>query len=158
MKNLSDTIASGLLHYLRDFQARVHQQALSIPDDKFWFRPYPYGNSMGNLISHITGNIEFYIGAQIGKTDYVRNRQYEFSRGRGETRQSVLGNFDAAIDRFESIIQQQQPCDWSLPYQATGAEDVQNRFDICLRCTMHIHHHIGQLIYLRKAILNEVDP
>jgi uncharacterized damage-inducible protein DinB len=158
MEDLSETIASGLIHYLRDFQARIHKQALSIPDEKFWFRPYPYGNSMGNLISHITGNIEYYIGGQLGKTDYIRNREYEFSRVRLESRHDTLADFDVAIEHFVSILQQQNHSDWSVPYQASGVDDVHNRFDICLRCTMHIHHHLGQMIYLRKAILKEVDP
>lgn len=157
MNLLSDTVSAGLIHYLQDFRHRINQLSLSIPEDKFWFRPYPYGNSVGNLISHIVGNVEHYIGVHLANTSYVRNRDYEFSRERTESRESIMQQFDQAIDRFITVLQQQTATDWCLPYSAVGVDDVKNRFDICLRCTMHIHHHLGQLIYLRKAILEEVD-
>ena len=36
-------------------------------------------NSAGNLCLHIIGNLNTYIGAQYGKTGYIRNRPLEFS-------------------------------------------------------------------------------
>ncbi len=37
------------------------------------------GNSAGNLCLHLIGNLNAYIGAEIGKTNYVRNRPIEFT-------------------------------------------------------------------------------
>jgi hypothetical protein len=37
-------------------------------------------NSAGNLTLHLIGNLNTYIGKEIGKTDYVRNRELEFSQ------------------------------------------------------------------------------
>lgn len=155
---LSATVSAGLIHYLRDFQKQIQKLLHQVPEEKLWFRPYPYGNSLGNLVSHITGNVENYIGAQIAHTSYVRDRPYEFARARHDSREEILAKFDAAIERFVTVVQQQSITDWSLPFQDAGLADVHNRFDILLRCTMHIHHHLGQMIYLRKAILGEIDP
>jgi hypothetical protein len=44
-------------------------------------------------------------------------------------------------------IRSQSPEDWSAAYTAVGA-DAQNRFDMVLQCATHLHHHIGQMIYL----------
>jgi hypothetical protein len=44
-------------------------------------------------------------------------------------------------------IRTQSPEDWSKPYTAVGA-DARDRFDMLLQCATHLHHHIGQLMYL----------
>ena len=36
-------------------------------------------NSAGNLCLHIIGNLNWYIGAQLGATGYIRHRELEFS-------------------------------------------------------------------------------
>ncbi len=36
-------------------------------------------NSAGNLCLHLVGNLNTYIGAEFGKTGYIRNRALEFS-------------------------------------------------------------------------------
>src|SRR5579863_739446 len=36
-------------------------------------------NSAGNLALHLVGNLNTYIGAELGKSGYVRNRDLEFS-------------------------------------------------------------------------------
>lgn len=155
--DLSQIVAQGIIHYLRDFQQRVNTLANSVPEEAFWLRPYSYGNSMGNLVSHLTGNIEFYIGTHIAATGYVRDREYEFARNRTESRAGTLSKFDSAVELFCKVVEQQSSEDWGRPYSAKGIEGVNNRYDIILRCTMHIHHHVGQMIYLRKAILQETD-
>jgi hypothetical protein len=36
-------------------------------------------NSAGNLCLHLIGNLNHFIGATLGNTGYVRNREQEFS-------------------------------------------------------------------------------
>ncbi len=36
-------------------------------------------NSAGNLCLHLIGNLNYFIGAEFGKTGYVRDRPLEFS-------------------------------------------------------------------------------
>jgi hypothetical protein len=66
MNNLSDTIAAGFIHYYQDFGRRVHTLAERLSQEQFWIKPYSYGNSFGNLTLHLTGNLNYYIGAKIG--------------------------------------------------------------------------------------------
>ena len=44
-----------------------------------WSSDQQINNSAGNLCLHLIGNLNTYIGAEIGKTNYVRNRTLEFS-------------------------------------------------------------------------------
>jgi hypothetical protein len=44
-------------------------------------------------------------------------------------------------------IRSQSAEDWWAAYSAVGA-DAQDRFGIVLSCATHLHHHIGQMMYL----------
>jgi len=37
-----------------------------LSNEQFWPKPYPYGNSIGHLVLHLTGNLNYYIGARVG--------------------------------------------------------------------------------------------
>ena len=142
-----DAVNAGFNHYFAAFarQARTLTEGLS--DEQFWGRPYPYGNSIGHLILHITGNLNYFVGARIAGTGYVRNRDLEFTDTSGRSREDVLRALDEAVSMVASAIARQSPSDWSLPYEAVGADDP-TRFSIVLRCAAHFHHHLGQVIYL----------
>lgn len=44
-------------------------------------------------------------------------------------------------------IKSQRDEDWVRTYEATGVDD-NTRFSIVLRCAQHLHHHLGQILYL----------
>ncbi|HEY2783733.1 MAG TPA: DUF1572 family protein [Fimbriiglobus sp.] len=150
MKPLSDTIASNFVQNFRDFGKRVHELAGKLSDEQFWTKPYPYGNSFGNLVLHVTGNLNHFIGALIAGTGYVRDREREFTDRPGP-KMPVLAALDAAVATVISSLEKQSDADWSKPYDAAGTE-VHDRFGIYLRCAVHFHHHIGQMIYLVKEL------
>ncbi|HAT80309.1 MAG TPA: DinB superfamily protein, partial [Flavobacterium sp.] len=48
-------------------------------ESKIWIVENNIANSAGNLCLHLVGNLNTYIGAEFGKTNYIRNRELEFS-------------------------------------------------------------------------------
>ena len=52
---------------------------LAIPEDQLWTKPFPFGNSVGHLVLHLTGNLNHYVGAMVAGTGYVRDREHEFT-------------------------------------------------------------------------------
>jgi uncharacterized damage-inducible protein DinB len=150
MNNLSQTVAAGLVHYFDDFRSQVFKLADRLNDRQFWSKPYPYGNSFGNLVLHLTGNLSYYIGAQIEQTGYIRDREREFAEVTDGDKTQVLANLDAAVSLVTRSLAKQQESDWSREYTAVGAVDVPDRYSMYLRCCVHFHHHIGQMTYLVK--------
>lgn len=146
---LVTTVASALIRDVEIFARRVHEQTESLSDDEFWNRPYSYGNSIAHLTLHITGNLNYYIGAQMAGTGYVRDRPREFSESVQRPKAEVLAALDEAVALVASTIRAQTADDWSKPYSAEGA-DAPNRFGMVLRCAEHFFHHLGQIIYLKK--------
>src|SRR6185503_14308808 len=78
MPDPTPTVSAALAKAFRDYRDRVHRLATDVPDARFWARPYPYGNSMGHLTLHLTGNLNFYVGREMAGTGYVRDREREF--------------------------------------------------------------------------------
>ena len=148
MGNLPSILPTVLAERYKVHANRIHELAAALSDAQFWTKPFPFGNSFGHLVLHLTGNLSYYIGAQIAGTGYVRDRPKEFSDSRRRSKAEVLKSFDDAVAITLHTIQNQSPEDWSAEYTAVGTIDARNRLTIFLICESHMQHHIGQMIYL----------
>ncbi len=147
MPDLKDTMAAGFEARYKKLAGRVRELAGPLSDEQFWTKPFPFGNSFGHLVLHLTGNLNYYVGAQIAQTGYVRDRPREFVETARPPKAETLKKFGDAIDVVLRTIRSQSPEDWSKPYTAVGS-DSPDRFDIVFQCATHLDHHIGQMIYL----------
>jgi hypothetical protein len=147
MTDLKDVVAESLATRYTKLAGWVRELAAPLSDEQFWTKPFPFGNSFGNLVLHLTGNLNYYIGAQIAGTGYVRDRPQEFADATRPPKEQVMKKFDDAIEMVVRTIRSQSPEDWSAAYSGTGA-DAKNRFEMVLQCATHLHHHIGQMMYL----------
>jgi len=148
-----EVVRDGLADYFRMVQARIHTLTEPLSTEQLWMKPYSYGNSIGNLILHLTGNLNYYIGAQIAGTGYVRHRDLEFS-GSGKPKAELLAAFDQAIETAVATVSNQADHDWSAPYLAERTE-IKDRFGMLLNCAAHAYHHVGQVIYLQRELLGK---
>lgn len=148
MQTLPDTIAAALAERYTTLSSRVHELAAPLTDEQFWRKPFPFGNSFGHLVLHLTGNLNYYVGAQIAQTGYVRNRELEFTDKSHLPKTDVLDSFDRSIKTVLQTVASQSAADWCSYYHAMGAANVTDRFHMVLRCAAHLDHHVGQMIYL----------
>jgi hypothetical protein len=147
MSELGKTLASVLTDRFTTNAAHVHELAAPLTNSQFWQNPYPYGNSFGHLVLHLTGNLNYYIGAQIARTGYVRDRPREFNAPNPPLKDEALKLFDDAVDMVLKTIRAQSSDDWSIEYSGTGT-DARNPLEMVVQCAAHMQHHIGQMIYL----------
>jgi uncharacterized damage-inducible protein DinB len=126
---------------------RIRELAAPLSNGQFWQKPFPFGNSFGHLVLHLTGNLNYYIGAQIAQTGYVRDRPREFNEPNPPSKEQALERFDAAVGMVVKTIRGQSAGDWLAEYSGAGA-DAKNRLEMVLQCAAHMQHHIGQMIYL----------
>ena len=152
MNDISKTIAGGMIPFFQDFNRRVRTMAEPLTEEQFWTNPYGYGNSFGNLALHLTGNLNHFIGAQIAGTGYVREREREFADRLVGQKEQVLQQLDAAVAMVVETLGRQTDADWAREYSAVGVDDVHGRYNAFLRCAVHFHHHVGQMIYLTKEL------
>jgi hypothetical protein len=147
MVTLDNTVASVLVDRYGANTARVRELASPLSESQFWQKPFPFGNSFGHLVLHLTGNLNYYIGAQIANTGYVRDRPREFNDPNPPSKDEALKRFDEAVAMVQRTIRAQSPEDWGAEYSGVGAT-ARNRLDMVTQCAAHIQHHIGQMIYL----------
>ena len=147
MNLLRVTVSSVLTDRYPANAARVHDLAAPLTNTQFWQKPFPYGNSFGHVVLHLTGNLNYYIGAQIAKTGYVRDRPREFSDPNPPSKDEALQRFDEAVAMVVKTIRAQSPEDLSAEYSGSGT-NAKTRLDIVVICAAHMQHHIGQMIYL----------
>ena len=122
------------------------------PDDASLWKPIPgVPNTAGTLALHIAGNIQHFVGAVLGGTGYVRDRDAEFAR-RDVTRNELHAGLDAAIAAVERTFA-------SLPADALAArypEPIAKRSvhatTFALHLLAHLAYHLGQLDTHRRAV------
>jgi len=149
---LNATLANDFTRFYQEAARKVHSLVEPLTDEQIWTRPYPYGNSIGHLLLHLTGNLSYYIAGEIGGSGYVRNRPQEFADTSRAPKAVLLKMFDGTLEMVVAVLQKQSEQDWSAAYTAKGFEDCGDRFTAILRCAAHISHHTGQIIYLCKEL------
>ena len=146
---LNETVATGFAARYEELGAKVQELAEPLSDAQFWKKPFAFGNSFGHLVLHLAGNLNYYIGAGIAATGYVRDRVREFSETARPSKHEVMKRFAEAVAMVARTARAQSEADWARKYIAVREEDAENRFNIFLRCATHLHLHVGQMIYLQ---------
>ena len=153
MDGLNRTIGEGFARRYDELAAKVNELAEPLSDEQFWTKPFAFGNSFGHLVLHLTGNLNYYIGAEIAGTGYARDREREFTEAARPAKKEVMRRFDDAVGIVTHTARVQTEADWGKAYTAMREEDSDNRFNIFLRCASHLHHHVGQMTYLQKELI-----
>src|SRR5215467_11373233 len=78
-KDLAALTRVSLITQLEQQRDAVRSLAASLSEAELWRRPVEPGNSIGHLILHLTGNLNTFVGAQLGGSGYVRDREREFT-------------------------------------------------------------------------------
>jgi uncharacterized damage-inducible protein DinB len=150
--DLPEVIAKDLADYYTMVREQTHRWVDPLTDEQLWLRPFAHGNSVGHLLLHMTGNLNYYIGARVAENGYVRDRDREFTEPDHKPKAEVLAAFDRAIAMVTATIEEQSAEDWQKPYSAVREPEAAERFAIFLRCAGHAYHHVGQLIYLSREL------
>ena len=152
MAELNETVASGLAAYYEYVAEHLHKWVAPLANEQFWRKPYPYGNGVGHLVLHLTGNLNYYIGACVAETGYVRDRDREFTEKQPPHKDEALRAFDRTLAMVVETIRKQTAADWERTYTAEREPLAKDRFAIFVRCAGHAYHHVGQIVYLTKEL------
>ena len=96
MSDLKTTLVRDFERNYREAGERIRALVEPLTDEQIWTRPYPYGNSIGHLLLHLTGNLSYYIGAEMGGTDTCATVRWS-SRYVHHPKAELLANLMQAI-------------------------------------------------------------
>ncbi len=140
-----------MLVLVRELEGFQHELEMFPDDDSIWRTLPGVSNAAGNLALHVAGNLRQYIGATLGRTGYVRNRDAEFGQRSG-TRQQVIAELAAAITAVRGVLPTVSEAQLAAPFVQSGVPDgmVTHRFLVHL--AVHAAFHLGQAGYLRRCL------
>lgn len=121
-----------------------------------WTLPQGLPNSAGTLALHLVGNLQHYVGAQLGATGYVRDRDAEFS-DRGIARAEIEARLDATIDAVGRTLEALGPddLDRDFPEPIGGVPLTTGIF--LLHLATHFAYHLGQIDYHRRVVSGDTS-
>ncbi len=122
-------------------------------EQKIWYIEKSILNSAGNLCLHLIGNLNAYIGAQFGKTGYVRNREDEFALKdipRAELVDKIENTITIIENTFDMISEEQ--LNEKYPAEIMVKDATTEYFFVHL--AMHLGYHLGQINYHRRLLDN----
>jgi uncharacterized damage-inducible protein DinB len=144
---------SALIAELQSLRDAIHELAGPLSENQLWTKPIEPGNSFGHLLLHLTGNLNHFVGAGLGKTGYVRDREREFTDTSPPTKVQALANLDAAVDLFPRIVDQMTEGELLEVHPEARFGQV---YQALVHLVAHFALHRGQMSYivrlLRKAV------
>lgn len=147
---LAASVTADFASYFRHLALRVDKAAMAVTEEQLWTKPFPFGNSIGHLVLHLTGNLNHYVGALIAGSGYIRDREHEFTDQVHHPRPELLARFHQAVEMVVQTLLAQDDASYSLP--AESQHPIQSRFGLFLVCAAHMNNHIGQMSYLVQAL------
>jgi len=135
----------------RDLNKLKDEINLYSDESKLWTLSDGISNSAGNLCLHLIGNMNHFIGAVLGKSDYVRNRDAEFA-SKNVSRQELIKQIDQTIEVVKNALNDlnDEDFDGNFPVEKHG-KIVKMDF-MLLHLTTHFNYHVGQINFHRRLI------
>lgn len=141
-----DTIRLLLERELDSFKREIEAYP---NDDAVFTTPTGISNSAGTLALHCSGNLQHFIGAQVGASGYVRDRPAEFAR-RGVPRAELVAELDRAKAAVHAALAGRDPA--TIPAavpEKLGGKTIAT--DVWLvHLVAHLAYHLGQVDYHRR--------
>lgn len=108
-------------------------------------------NSAGNLTLHLVGNISHFVGAILGNSGYVRNRELEFSL-KDIPKTELIQQIEKTIEVVSSTLEKlsEEDAKKEYPLEPLGYPMTTEYFLIHL--VAHLDYHLGQINYHRRLL------
>ncbi|MDQ1856756.1 DinB family protein [Chryseobacterium sp. WLY505] len=120
-------------------------------EENLWKIDKNIANSAGNLTLHLVGNINHFIGAQLGNTGYVRHRELEFSL-KDIPRAELVEKVEATIAMIDSVLPQLSEEDLKKEYPLVVFESKMTTDYFLIHLVAHLDYHLGQINYHRRLL------
>jgi uncharacterized damage-inducible protein DinB len=108
-------------------------------------------NSPGNLCLHLVGNLNHFIGAILGNTGYVRERDLEFAL-KNIPRSELLSAVEHAVGMVKNTLENLTEEDLQSHYPVEKHGQTVTMAFMLLHLLTHFNYHLGQINYHRRLV------
>jgi len=142
---------SLIILYKRELSSLKNEISSYSNDSILWKTNNDIKNSGGNLAIHLLGNLNHFIGATLGKSDYIRQRDKEFS-DKNIPRKQITNQINELKVELEEVLSSLtcEGLNKKYPINVFGKEMTTEYFLIHLYG--HLNYHLGQINYHRRLL------
>ncbi|WP_158009618.1 DinB family protein [Tenacibaculum todarodis] len=135
----------------RDLNRLTAELELYKKEENMWLTEKHISNSAGNLTLHIIGNLHTFIGKEIGKTNYVRNRPLEFNQ-KNVSRLVLIESIKNTLKMIKKALSPLSEEDLKKDYTLLKFSKTESVEYLLVHLTTHLTYHLGQINYHRRLI------
>jgi hypothetical protein len=140
--------------FRRDLAA-LQRELDAYPDEESIWRTVPgLPNSGGVLVRHVCGNLQHFVGGQLGGTGYRRNREAEFNDPPWP-RDRLVTEVAATGEAVQATLQGLENARLEAPFPQAVAVFEFVTGDLLLHLATHLAFHLGQVDYHRRAVAGD---
>jgi Protein of unknown function (DUF1572) len=137
--------------YSRDLEKLANEIGQYRDEEKIWYTAEGITNSAGNLCLHLIGNLNHFIGAVLGTTGYVRNREDEFSL-KNIPPTELAARISETAATVNDTLDKLTPAILESEYPLLLLNQKFITKDFLLHLTTHLAYHLGQINYHRRLL------
>jgi len=142
------------LLFERDLSKLIAEIKSYKDESAIWRIDKAISNSAGNLCLHLLGNLNTFIGATLGNTKYIRDRQAEFS-----SKNIPVAELVESLESLKLIV--------SNTMDQLSDKDLNNEYPLIIfdkpmttefflvHLAAHLSYHLGQINYHRRLLDGE---
>ena len=137
--------------FKRDLNILITEIEAYKEEKNLWIVTETVKNSSGNLCLHLVGNLNAFIGAPLGNTGYVRQRDLEFSL-KNIPKNELIKQVKDTIIVVENTLNSLSENDLKKEYKRRVNEETMTTEYFLIHLTMHLSYHLGQINYHRRLL------
>ena len=142
-------------HIMRRELEGMKDELLAYQEESDIWREVPgLPNTAGTIALHVAGNLQHFVGAQLGDSGYVRDRAAEFAR-RGVPTAEIVEELDTALAALDSTFAglEEDAMERPFPEEVAGVQPTSAEFLVHL--VAHLAYHLGQIDYHRRCVTGD---
>lgn len=140
-----------LSHFEKGIKQFIEEISLYNNENDLWLLKGGITNGPGTLALHITGGLKHFIGAKLGKTGYVRDRDKEFS-DRNIPKAHLLKGLNEALGIVQTVLPGLSDEDLLKDFPIPYLDQIRPTSEVLLFLSVHLSYHLGQINYHRRIL------
>jgi Protein of unknown function (DUF1572) len=145
-----------LTHHLttlitRDLQKLKSELALYQHETNIWKVDKNIANTAGNLCLHLIGNLNAYIGAVLGNTGYLRDRDAEFAL-KNISRKELIEKIESTVVMINAVLPNIDKKTLETEYPLLVLKEKTSTEYFLVHLAVHLGYHLGQVNYHRRLL------
>jgi len=120
-------------------------------ESNLWRIEKNIANPAGNLCLHVVGNLNTYIGATLGQTGYIRDRESEFAL-KNIPKSELIKKIEATIAMVNEVLPNLKEEILHEEYPLIVLKEKTSTEFFLVHLTAHLSYHLGQVNYHRRLV------